>query len=231
MQTHGRPGDLRESTGCHHMHIENAYLIRVAAPRELKTKFDPHSRKTHRIEAEVREGRCRCCSGVTATAHPLPSDVVATTTMREGFMVTQPLCHHCANGVARLMMDTCVQPGGIVTGSLVDKIQAASNFVQEREEQRVRFDLDREDRRDRDERHFARKQAALGKTPDIHETLGQLNDDDDDDNASSTAGSEVSASRDDDDDDGESSVGSAEGDAVPIPDVYALSDALDYDSD
>ena len=64
-----------------------------------------------------------------------------------------------------------------------------------------------------------------------HKTLGQLNDDDDDDNARSTAGSEVSASRDDDDDDGESSVGSAEGDAVPIPDVYALSDALDYDSD
>ena len=169
MQTHGRPG-------CHYMHLENAYLLRVAAPRELKTKFDPHSRKQHRMDEEVRDGHCSCCSGLTSSPHHLPPGLVATSVMEKGFMVKQPLCFGCANGVARVMLDTCAEPGGIKSGSRLDRIQADSNIMVERQEKRTRFDEAAELRRKRAEAHFEKVLAATRAVPDLGTLLAPLDD-------------------------------------------------------
>ena len=171
MQTHGRPG-------CHYMHLENAYLLRVAAPHELKTKFDPRSRNQHRIETDVPADCCRCCSGPTSQQHPLPPGLVATTVMEKGFMMKQPLCFGCANGVAQVMLGTCAEPGGIKSGSRVDQVQAGSNYLVERAEARNKFDEEREKRRAAASKHFQQVLQATAATPALSELLSVLDDGD-----------------------------------------------------
>ena len=171
MQTHGRPG-------CHYMHLENAYLLRVAAPHELKTKFDPRSRNQHRIETDVPADCCRCCSGPTSQQHPLPPGLVATTVMEKGFMMKQPLCFGCANGVAQVMLGTCAEPGGIKSGSRVDQVQAGSNYLVERAEARNKFDEEREKRRAAAAKHFQQVLQATAATPALSELLSVLDDGD-----------------------------------------------------
>ena len=97
MQTSGREG-------CHHDHLQNALLMRVAGPHVVKTKFEPKSRCKPRITEKLGEEQCRLCSGWNDEPHFLPPGYVATAIMEKGFMVRQPLCFDCANGPAVLMI-------------------------------------------------------------------------------------------------------------------------------
>ena len=162
MQTSGRPG-------CHYTHLENAYLLRIAAPRELSTVFDPHSRKIHRVDLEVRAGHCRCCSGGLDESGPvaLPAGVVATDAMENGFMMKQPLCRGCATGVAQIMVDVCAEPGGMKGGSVTDKICSRSNFVVERQAATTLFDGQTEERRKNAAAHFRELVAAQADVPSL----------------------------------------------------------------
>ena len=178
MQTSGRPG-------CHYTHLQNAYLLRLAAPRELSFKFDPHSRNIHRIDDEVREGHCRSCSGLlpSAEATPFPTDLRPTNAMVKGFMMLQPLCPGCARDVSRIMVEVCSKPGGIIEGSIIDGICSRSNFVTERQTALVLFSKKAEKQREKAAAHFEALLKQHGDAPTLDETLGDLADDNHDDSA------------------------------------------------
>ena len=201
MQTSGRPG-------CHYTHLENALLIRTAAPDVLKFKFDPHSRKIHRHDEAAKPGHCRCCSErLSEPPCTPPTHVVITVTMRDGFMVQQPLCCGCANDVAVIMHEVCAQPGGMRAGK-VDRICSESNLAVARQERSLQFDAINEERRSDAQNHFNAMLAKHGETPDLGETIGQLADADDAaPPAGGRNGSDEPASFGDDSDD-ESSVAS-----------------------
>ena len=217
MQTSGRPG-------CHYTHLENALLIRTAAPDVLKFKFDPHSRKIHRHDEAVKPGHCRCCSErLSEPPCTPPTHVVITATMRDGFMVQQPLCCGCANDVAVIMHEVCAQPGGMRAGK-VDRICSESNLAVARQERSLQFDAINEERRSDAQNHFNAMLAKHGETPDLGEAIGQLADADV--TVGGRNGSDEPASFGDDSDD-ESSVASiaTSTDRQGVPN---LDDMLDF---
>ena len=215
-------------SGENHSGLENALLIQTAAPGVLKFKFDPHFRKAHRHDEAAKPGHCRCCSErLSEPPCTPPTHVVITATMRDGFMVQQPLCCGCANDVAVIMHEVCAQPGGMRAGK-VDRICSESNLAVARQERSLQFDAINEERRSDAQNHFNAMLAKHGETPDLGETIGQLADADV--TVGGRNGSDEPASFGDDSDD-ESSVASiaTSTDRQGVPNLGDMLDFGDHD--
>ena len=172
MQTSGRPG-------CHFDHLTNNLLLRVAGNDLISTRFEPHARHIHRIPDVAVEGACCLCSGILQPREiegiELPEERSANSIMSEYFLFQQPLCASCADGRVSILLDICVNAGGLVKGSKCAKIVKDTSYTQKRKADMVKYDQKYKNLKRRAESVAAQKGLLPTGLPELADVLNFSN--------------------------------------------------------